>query len=62
MSPERSIQMHAEIMAVNALFGYLKRWNGSMDYDLGFFDKEAGRVEPGPNPLAPDQLLTMCQV
>ncbi|VUX56050.1 protein of unknown function [uncultured Woeseiaceae bacterium] len=31
MSPERSIQMHAEIMTVNALFGYLKRCNGSME-------------------------------
>jgi hypothetical protein len=31
MSPERSILMHAEIMAVNAFFGYLKRWNGCME-------------------------------
>ncbi len=33
-----------------------------MDYDLGFFDKEEGRVEPGPNPFAPDKVLTMCPV
>lgn len=31
-----------------------------MDYDLGFFDNEKGRVEPGPNPFAPDKVLTMC--
>ena len=24
-----------------------------MDYDLGFFDEEVGRVEPGPNPFLP---------
>jgi putative transposase len=31
-----------------------------MDYDLGYFDKEKDRVEPGPNPFAPDKVLTMC--
>ena len=31
-----------------------------MDCDLGFFDNERGRVEPGPNPFAPDKVLTMC--
>jgi len=31
-----------------------------MDYDLGFFDTERGRVEHGPNPFAPDKVLTMC--
>jgi putative transposase len=31
-----------------------------MDYDLGYFDNERGRVEPGPNPFAPDKVLTMC--
>ena len=31
-----------------------------MDYDLGFFDNERGRVKPGPNPFAPDKVLTMC--
>ncbi len=30
-----------------------------MDYDLGFFDKEKGRVEPAPNPFGPDKVLTM---
>ena len=33
-----------------------------MQYDLGFFDHEEGRVEPGPNPFAPDKVLTMCPV
>jgi putative transposase len=33
-----------------------------MDYDLGFFDKETGRVEPGPNPFTTDKVLTMCPV
>jgi len=33
-----------------------------MDYDLGFFDNERGRVEPGPNPFAPDKVLTMSPV
>ncbi len=31
-----------------------------MEYDLGFFDKERDRVEPGPSPLEPDKVLTMC--
>ncbi len=30
-----------------------------MDYDLGFFDQEQGRVEPAPNPFAPEKVLTM---
>ena len=30
-----------------------------LDYDLGYFDNERGRVEPGPNPFAPDKVLTM---
>lgn len=31
-----------------------------LDYDLGYFDNERGRVEPGPNPFLPDIVLTMC--
>ena len=31
-----------------------------LDYDLGYFDNERGRVEPGPNPFAPDKVSTMC--
>ena len=31
-----------------------------MDYDLGFFDKDEGRIEPGPYPFGPDKVLTMC--
>ena len=31
-----------------------------LDYDLVFFDKERGRVEPAPNPFVPDRVLTMC--
>jgi len=31
-----------------------------MDFDLGYFDNEQDRVEPGPNPFAPDKVLTMC--
>jgi putative transposase len=31
-----------------------------LDYDLGFFDTEKGRVEPAPNPFVPDRLLTIC--
>ena len=31
-----------------------------MEYDLGYFDKKQDRVEPGPNPFAPDKVLTMC--
>jgi transposase InsO family protein len=33
-----------------------------MDYDLGFFDKEKGRVEPAPNPFTPEKVLTMSPV
>jgi putative transposase len=31
-------------------------------YDLGFFDQDEDRVEPAPNPFAPETLLTMCPV
>ena len=31
-----------------------------LDYDLGYFDNEGGRVEPGPNPFIPDNVLTIC--
>jgi len=31
-----------------------------MEYDLGYFDKERDRVEPGRSPFAPDKVLTMC--
>ena len=31
-----------------------------LQYDLGYFDREQDRVEPGPNPSAPDRVLTMC--
>jgi putative transposase len=30
-----------------------------MDFDLGFFDHEQGRVEPAPNLFAPEKVLTM---
>jgi putative transposase len=30
-----------------------------LDYDLGYFDNERGRVEPGPNPFVPEKVLTM---
>ena len=33
-----------------------------MHYDFGFFDKEEGRVEPGPNPFAPEKVLPMSPV
>ena len=31
-----------------------------LEYDLGYFDREQDRVEPGPNPFAPDTVLPMC--
>ncbi len=31
-----------------------------LEYDLGYFDNERGRLEPGPNPFVPDKVLTMC--
>jgi hypothetical protein len=31
-----------------------------LEYDLGYFDRDEDRVEPGPNPFAPDTVLTMC--
>ena len=31
-----------------------------LEYDLGYFDRDHDRVEPGPNPFAPDTVLTMC--
>jgi hypothetical protein len=30
-----------------------------MDYDLGFFDQDEGRVEPRPDPFGPERVLTM---
>ena len=30
-----------------------------LEYDLGYFDPDQDRVEPGPNPFAPDTVLTM---
>ena len=33
-----------------------------MQYDLGFFDKDEGRIEPAPNPFAPEKVLTMSPV
>ncbi len=31
-----------------------------LKYDLRDFDRDQDRVEPGPNPFAPDNVLTMC--
>jgi putative transposase len=31
-----------------------------LDYDLGYFDHERGRVLPGPNPFMPDNVSTLC--
>ena len=31
-----------------------------MEYDLGYFDRDQDRVEPGPNPFTPDTVLTTC--
>jgi putative transposase len=31
-----------------------------LDYDLGYFDMEKGRMEPAPNPFVPDRVLTIC--
>ena len=30
-----------------------------LDFDLGFFDQDEGRVEPAPNPFGPEKVLTM---
>ena len=30
-----------------------------LHYDLGFFDQDEGRVEPAPNPFAPEKLLAI---
>jgi hypothetical protein len=39
-----------------------KTWIVSfLDFDLGFFDEVAARVEPGANPFA-SKVLTMCPV
>jgi putative transposase len=27
-----------------------------LDYDLGYFDPDEGRIEPGPNPFAPENV------
>jgi putative transposase len=31
-----------------------------LEHDLGYLDRDQDRVEPGPNPFAPDTVLTMC--
>ena len=28
-------------------------------FDLGFFDREEGQVEPAPNPFGPERVSTM---
>lgn len=33
-----------------------------LDFDLGFFDQDVGRVEPADNPFAPEKVLTMSPV
>jgi putative transposase len=39
-----------------------KMWLVSfLEFDLGYFDEEIGRVEPGPNPFAA-KVLTMSPV
>ncbi len=38
----------------------ISRVTGYLEHDLGYFDKQRDRVEPGPNPFAPDNVLTMC--
>jgi putative transposase len=30
-----------------------------LDFDLGFFDIDEGRVQPAPNPFVPEKVLTM---
>jgi putative transposase len=30
-----------------------------LDFDLGFFDQNEGRVEPAPNPFGPEKVSTM---
>jgi putative transposase len=30
-----------------------------LDFDLGFFDRDEGRVEPAPNPFGPEKVLTV---
>jgi putative transposase len=30
-----------------------------LDFDLGFFDRDEGRVEPASNPFGPEKVLTM---
>ena len=31
-----------------------------LEYDLGYLDRDQDRVEPGPNPFAPNTVLNMC--
>lgn len=30
-----------------------------LEFDIGFFDQEEGRIEPAPNPFVPEKVLTM---
>lgn len=30
-----------------------------LEFDLGFFDQDEGRIEPAPNPFGPEKVLTM---
>jgi putative transposase len=30
-----------------------------LDFDLGFFDQDEGRVEPAPNPFGLEKVFTM---
>jgi hypothetical protein len=33
-----------------------------LDFDLGFFDREEGRVEPAPNPFVPEKVSAVWRV
>ena len=37
-----------------------QRDRAGFGYRLGYFNRDEDRVEPSPNPFAPDTVLTMC--
>ena len=47
-----------QIVGIREVEGHI--WQVSFpDYDLGYFDQDEARIEPGPNPFAPEKVLTM---
>jgi sialate O-acetylesterase len=53
-------QGESNVANSSSYHGLLTALVSFLEYDLGYFDEERDRVEPGPSPFMPDKVLTMC--